>query len=888
MPETNIPLEAVLKLAIDQAGGDQVRGFLESYTVKLKEGEESVGRTNTMLRDMATHVGQLGEHLRNLGGLVGIAGAGAVAQQFMAASGAGAGVAMAEGHLTGGSQVYGAYAQSLLGVQGATGVAYTQLEEGLRTVAQMAGGNLSPQGAARFGALIAGASLASGMSPQAISNVLGSFMESTGLTQGYGSGQGLDATTGLMAGVTQALSSFQGTQVGGMLPTVAGLYEQQALRSGPGGPGEGPAQTAGFVNALAESNPLFRNSRTVEGAIEGGNAYLLSGLTNPMVRFAEARAGVSVNEAIEGGPGALEKMANGIYDQFGNSQVAREYLRSNFSPATAKMMEEVHAHPGLMREAHRKALEAAIAPNMGAYNADIHNSMAAHTPEAELSKLGAGALSSLMNVIGPVNNAIGPVPTMLGILGVGGLAGKLSSRGLSALRDILGTSFGDTAAGSAIGGAVGDAALGTASAIGGTAGDAVLGGASVLGDGLAALGATPIGLPLAAEAAILSFTKSGREGVAGFMRNPLGLIAGEELGVSPAQARSGANAGRISAVQSAMTEAKKKYGGSWLSHVKEMEEHVRAWGSIEATAEGNVQVPGHAGKALQLLHGALGVASVPHVVGELEKRFGPEWYGMHHGHSQAQIEGFVGKRLHGAGRQTLDEEIGQLRKYQELGPEGYWQQKFGESVGKFTEAVEKFLHTGSSGHKSAAYEGGASAHNAAYDPMTGALAAAPGAVYAAWLHGGAHATGTAGASLASYQTGGGAHLASWNEVLHKYSGGGYGASWVHRLAGEHPGGGAHPHDRAIVEADAKKYGVPFDVLWGVYGAESSFGKAPSSFGLTGQYGASGTSGNFNTDARVAAQDLQHLMRQMGDHMRKVDQTLKQVHTHLKRTRTMAS
>lgn len=851
--QSDIPLEAILKLAVDRAGGDEVKTVLEGYSTQLREGEDSVRRTGDMLKDMVGHVSQIGDGLKGMGGLLGIAGAGAVAQQFMAASGAGAGVAMAEGHLTGSNSTYGSYAQSLLGVQAATGVAYAQLEEGLRTVAQMAGGNLSPSGAARFGALIAGASLAAGMSPQGISSILGSFMESTGMTEGYGTGQGVQANTGLMAGVTQALSAFQGTQVGGMLPTVASVYEQQALRSGPGGPSEGPAQTAGFMNALAQANPLFRNAKTTEAAIEGGNAYLLSGLTNPMVRFAEARAGVGINEAMEGGPEALEKMAFGLREQLPGATF-REALRSQFPAATAKMMEEVVGHPGLMREDHRKALEAAVNPNVAGYENTIQHSLASQTPEKELSKFAAQLLSAVMPTLSGVNNAIGPIGTMAGILGVGSVAGSIAN-------------------GAA--GMVGDAGKGILGTLGVGGLEA---GALTAGDLLA--GVTTGGLSVAAQA----------------------LIFPEATGLSHGQAKNAAEATRYLTVEEAMAKAKQKYGGSWLGHEKEMEEYVRRFGSLKPGAEGPAP-SGHSDpQAQHILHEALGVAKVPSVVKELEAKFGENWYGVHHGTDQKKIEGFVGERLKGAGRQTLDEEVGQLRKYQELGPEGYWQGKFGESVGKFTEAVQHFLH-GDSSHKNTGYEGGATSRYAGYSPTSAALATNPGMVYAAWLHGGGSAsTGGAHASPAS--------LLSTTSALHGAAVSSGVAKWEALMA---EASSAHPHvptallaavmtkesggnASAVSSAGAEGLmqlmpgtAAGLGVRNPLNARENVFGGAKLLEQLLGQYHGNLHSaleaynagpGNLSAGAGYAT-EVEGILR-------KIDRSMKQLNSHMKRVKAMSS
>jgi hypothetical protein len=186
--------------------------------------------------------------------------------------------------------------------------------------------------------------------------------------------------------------------------------------------------------------------------------------------------------------------------------------------------------------------------------------------------------------------------------------------------------------------------------------------------------------------------------------------------------------------------------------------------------------------------------------------------------------------------------------------------QFSEAVKKFSEAVAKMTGT-----HSTSYGGGAAMHNASFmgAPAVAAMqSSVPGMVMAAFLSKGGGTTpmsAGAGTQLASYS---GSASGGWNSVLEKYSGNSYGLSHVEQLAGEQSGGGAHAGDRATVEADAKKYGIPFNVLWGVYGAESSFGKAKSNFGLTGQYPGTGTSGNFGTDARMSAEDLAALAKQL--------------------------
>lgn len=96
-----------------------------------------------------------------------------------------------------------------------------------------------------------------------------------------------------------------------------------------------------------------------------------------------------------------------------------------------------------------------------------------------------------------------------------------------------------------------------------------------------------------------------------------------------------------------------------------------------------------------------------------------------------------------------------------------------------------------------------------------------------------------------------------------YSGGSYGVSHINKLA-KKAGNGGVAGDRAMVAAAASRYGIPFALLWGTYGAESSYGTntgggaKPPYFGLTQAYPGPpssayrGTSGNFAADAAKSA------------------------------------
>jgi len=109
----------------------------------------------------------------------------------------------------------------------------------------------------------------------------------------------------------------------------------------------------------------------------------------------------------------------------------------------------------------------------------------------------------------------------------------------------------------------------------------------------------------------------------------------------------------------------------------------------------------------------------------------------------------------------------------------------------------------------------------------------------------------------------GALDASWEDAVRAYSGSNYGVSHLQNLYKGAPQQGRVGGDRAIVKAAAQKYGIPFELLWATYGAESSWGKAASYFGLTGDYPGSGTSGSFKKDAERSAQIWKRLRKENG-------------------------
>ena len=113
--------------------------------------------------------------------------------------------------------------------------------------------------------------------------------------------------------------------------------------------------------------------------------------------------------------------------------------------------------------------------------------------------------------------------------------------------------------------------------------------------------------------------------------------------------------------------------------------------------------------------------------------------------------------------------------------------------------------------------------------------------------------------------------AEWESSVQYYSGGSYGVEHINKHSLKQ-GDGGYPGDRLIISRAAAKYGIPFRLLWGTYGAESSWGQntgggeLPPYFGLThsypgrGQTRYRGTSGNFQSDAEKSARSWMKIYR----------------------------
>lgn len=785
---TDIPVQAVLKLVVDRMGSQDVERLLKGQDEQFSKIERSAERIGMHMEGVAGVV-------RNL---VGLGSLGAVVSQFAQVETSASNAALAAGRTTGGAGAWHPYGQQFLGVQSRTGVAESQVAEGFTTAVRMVGGTLNPQQAGTLGGMLAGFSQVSGMTPTGVAQILGNVLQAT--NHGY-TPQGTMQT---LAGLQQTLTQFPGGQVGQMLPVVAGLAQSQGIAALGTPFSPNPQGAAAMINMAAGTNRLFRSPEVASAAMSGLSGYGATAYRNPFAATLFHEAGIGVEEQMSetwvDNPAKVASFTGAIKANYPSHQQELEFEHSAMPPATVALLQAFNKGGP---KALKRAIEAAHRkPNTSQLNYLMQHAQAGTTPEALAHKAQGGIEQWLFE---------SPLHAALGLAG-GGAAWRL---GGSLLRGLPGL-------------ALAPEVLGGAAVIGGVAA-----GGQTVGKWITGLEGAPghgsgVGLGLSELGA------GTNEFLHDLSHNPLGALKGLGKDIfgggstpRPRRPTEGLEGGPGGMAAMAIKQAERKYGPGWW--------HNSAGGE----------------KANKLIHELL-----PHV---------QQLPGMAPGEAARQ-----NKEMSQA-LGLVNKSIGDQRRYGEIGPQGYWTEKFGEAVDKFIKGIEK-----EGGSKNAAYSGGGGMRNIGLlgaPAQAGLASMAPGLILASYLHGPGTAPNTPHAPSAGGPTITNAALTSpsgssagWDQVLHSYSGNSYGLAHIQKLAHEHPGGGAHPHDRAIVAADAKKYGIPFDVLWGVYGAESSWGKAASNFGLTGQFPGRGTSGNFATDARMSAQDLAHLLSQLHVHV----------------------
>lgn len=435
-----VPVEALLKLTLDKGGAQTIQDFLDHQEKSWGRIEQTIGRMGDGLEGVT----------RTAMSLAGIAGIGAIANNFLQTSTAGSNVGLAAGRVTGGANVWHPYAQALLTDQRKTGVQATSIAEGLVAAVQAVGGQPTPQQAQILGGLLAGVSQTEGLSPSQVSSILAPMLQAAHKPL---SATGAGST---IATIQQGLSQFPGSQSSPMLGLISALATQQAL----GGGSANIAGTTALINAAAAGNSIWRNPSALGGAISGISSGMQGAFGNPSQEAFLQMAGVGYYEQRGGlsNPETARKIIAEATRLYGTGITRDIALRSMFGLSGADLLETYAKHPGALQHGlnayeHPPSLEKQLQQFFGQLN---HN-QARTTPQSRINQASGG-------IMGWIEQNF-----LTAALGLGGIAfgPKLLRGGLGKLGSLFrggaGSAAEDAAAASAAdsagGGLLGDLAL---------------------------------------------------------------------------------------------------------------------------------------------------------------------------------------------------------------------------------------------------------------------------------------------------------------------------------------------------------------------------------------------------------------------------------------------
>jgi hypothetical protein len=419
--EGQIPVQALLKLTLDQAGADTIQKFLDGHEQQWSRIEGSINRISSGVQEI-TRFGM---------GALGVAGIGALAQNFIGSSTAGSNVALAAGQTTGGSGAWHPYSQAMLGAQAKTGVPSTQIAQGLILALQSVGGAPSPAQAALLGGLLAGFGQVEGLTPAQVSQIVGPMLQAANkpLTA---------ANLSSMLASTQAtLTATPGSQSAPQLALISSIAQQQAI----GGIAPQPVQTAALLNAAIKTNSLWRNTSVSGAAISGIQSGLQGAFQNPSQEAFMTMAGISYEDQRGGMTGSnVTKIMAAATKEYGTGATRDIALRSMFGLTGADLLEAYS--PGSPASKILAAHPGATPKQINALVSAAKNPQARTTPESFLNKA-AGKIFGLAE-----SGPLGAGAVVAGGYGLSKLPG-LTAKGLGELggEDLLGILGGGTTMG---------------------------------------------------------------------------------------------------------------------------------------------------------------------------------------------------------------------------------------------------------------------------------------------------------------------------------------------------------------------------------------------------------------------------------------------------------
>jgi hypothetical protein len=377
-PNGAVPVEALLKLALDRSGAQEIQGFLDKQ-------EKSFGR----LEDYASRIsGHFSGITRDAMGLVGIAGVAGVVNRLIGTAQSGALVGLASGHVTGGAGVGWGYGGAMLGAQAKTGVQAGEIAQGLIMAVQMTGGSPSPAQAAVLGGLLAGYGQTVGLAPSQVASIVGPLLQASNKSLTPGNVLSLGAT------LSGGLTNFPGSQAAPMLGLLSQLGVAQALGSGPaGGFTTGLGGLTAAVNTAAGANSIWRNAGITGGAINSISGGLQNAYGNPAMEAFLQLAGVSYQNQRKGfTPQNMQAIMGQATKEYGSGITRDLALRSMFGLSGADLLEQFS--PGShASQALQWALKNPHHPDSKALLGQINHAQLSHTPQADLNKIEARILA---------------------------------------------------------------------------------------------------------------------------------------------------------------------------------------------------------------------------------------------------------------------------------------------------------------------------------------------------------------------------------------------------------------------------------------------------------------------------------------------------------------
>lgn len=347
------------------------------------------------LESIFGRVGGIFEHIgRTVAGLAGVAGIGAIVNDFIRIETAATRTALAVNNITGGRGMM----NGLLGAQQATGVDAIDLAGGIRASQMWAGGsslsNLRVAG--NYGTFLGHASMATGLSGTGLGSLLGQGLSISG--QPF-SQQGAQAL--LAQAYTASARAGQAGMTGDFLQALTGVVNSTGFFGG----GRNRSGMAAAIGAAMKGDPAFANPGVAGNAVGSVESVIQGSLGDPRMMAALQMSGANINDVIHGNFSAAQKLA-----QFAKSQgplASKLFFYSRFGQQGGRLMEDLANGNVNPQQFHKRLAEAD--PQVALQDLMKRAAAQENTTAADLKKI-EGTL--VKDVAGPLKE----IEKLLGII----------------------------------------------------------------------------------------------------------------------------------------------------------------------------------------------------------------------------------------------------------------------------------------------------------------------------------------------------------------------------------------------------------------------------------------------------------------------------------------